>query len=117
MAVSGGLSAPGEWWAEWLLMPLVDARGVAGAVSGNSGGVIFTGSGNKDARCFLRPNPKRLELSLGVCRGLGVFSNETWPVELPSEREESDWRGTGSDNEDVPSAPPSCADSASVSGR
>lgn len=48
-------------------MPLVDARGVAGAVSGNSGGVIFIGNGNRDARClFRRLNPKRPEPVLGV---------------------------------------------------
>lgn len=60
-------------------MPLVEARGVAGAVSGNSGGEIFMGSGNNDARCFLRPKPKREELGLVVVvgRGFGVCSNET----------------------------------------
>lgn len=98
MAVSGGDSAPGECWIELVLIALVEARGVAGAVSGNCGGVTFMGRGNKDGRCFWRPNLKRLELSFGVWRGLGVFSNETWPVELPSDRDESDWRGTGRDN-------------------
>lgn len=104
MAVRGGLSPPGEWWAEPLLMPLVDARGVAGAVSGNSGGGIFIGRGNKDARCFLRPKPNRPEPDFCVWRGLGVFSNDTWPAELPSERDESDTRGTGRDRVEVPSA-------------
>jgi hypothetical protein len=103
MAVSGGLS-PGEWWAELLLIPLVDARGVAGAVSGNSGGVIFIGRGNKDARCFRRPNPKRPELGLEVSRGLGVFSKDTCPPELPSDRDDSEARGTGRDSVEVPSA-------------
>ena len=75
------------------------------------------GSGNNDARCFLRPKPKRPELSLVVGRCLGGFSKETWPVELPSEREDSDWRGTGSDKEEMPSAPSSWADSGSALGR
>lgn len=117
MAVKGGLSAPGEWWAEPLLMPLVDTRGVAGAVSGNSGGVIFMGRGNSEGRCFLRAKKLRPELCLGVWRGLGVFSNETWPVELPSDRDESDWRGTGSDGVDMDVASASSwADSASAAG-
>jgi len=88
-----------------VLMPLVEARGVAGAVSGNSGGVIFIGSGNNDARGFRRPNPKRPELVLVVSRGFGVFSKETWPPELPSERDDSEARGgTGKDSVEVPSA-------------
>lgn len=116
MAVKGGLSPPGEYCAEPLLTLLVDARGVAGAVSGNSGGGIFIGRGNKDARCLRRPNPKRLELVLLVRRGLGVWSNETWPPELPSEREDSEARGTGRDSVEVASAD-SWGDSVSVSGR
>lgn len=99
-------------------MPLVEARGVAGAVSGNSGGAIFIGNGNKDARClFRRPNPNRPELALGVWRGLGVCSNEMWPPELPSDRDDSDALGTGKDSEEVPSWADSCADSVTVSGR
>ena len=79
MAVKGGLSGPGEWWVELLLTPLVDWRGVAGAVSGNSGGVTFIGRGNKDARGFFRPNPKRPDpVFLEECCGFGVLSNETW---------------------------------------
>jgi hypothetical protein len=87
-----------------LLIPLVEARGVAGAVSGNSGGVIFMGRGKRDARCFRRPK-KRPELVLEeVKRGFGVFSNETCPP-LPSEREDSEARGgTGNDNVEVPSS-------------
>ena len=58
-AVRGGLPVgePGEL----VLMAPVEARGVAGAVSGNWGGSIFMGSGNRDARCFRRPKPKRAE--------------------------------------------------------
>jgi hypothetical protein len=95
----------------------VETRGVAGAVSGNSGGVIFIGSGNKDARCLFRlPNPKRPEPVLGVEYGFGVASKETWAPELPSDREDSDALFTGRDNEDVIS-PDSCGCSASVSER
>ena len=52
MAVRGGLYVPsGDWRGEGTLTALVDARGVAGAVSGNSGGAgILTGSGNSDLR-------------------------------------------------------------------
>ena len=86
-------------------MPLVEARGVAGAVSGNSGGVIFMGRGKRDARCFRRPNPKRPELPLDVSRGFGVLSNEMCPPELPSERDDSEARGgTGRDKVEVASA-------------
>ena len=100
-----------------MLIPLVDARGVAGAVSGNSGGVIFIGSGNKDARCLFRLlNPKRPDPDLGVVCIFGVVSKETWAPELPSDRDDSEPLGTGRDNEDVMSAD-SCGCSASVSGR
>ena len=97
----------------------MEARGVAGAVSGNSGGDIFIGSGNKDARCLLRrPNPNRADpVDFGVGRALGVWSKDTWPPELPSERELSDALAAGSDSEDVPSSMDSRADSVSVSGR
>lgn len=78
---------------------------MAGAVSGNSGGVIFIGKGNKEARCLLRrPKRKRPECVLGedLEEGLGVISNEIWPPELPSERDDSEARGgTGRDSEDV----------------
>ena len=85
-------------------MPLVETRGVAGAVLGNSGGAIFIGNGNKDARClFRRPNPKRDEPDLGVGRGLGVCSKETWPPELSSDRDDSEALGTDSECDDVPS--------------
>jgi hypothetical protein len=75
-------------------MPLVEARGVAGAVSGNSVGSVFIGTGNRDARCLRRPKLKRpepLEV-LGVRWGLGGFSKETCPPELASEREDSEAR-------------------------
>jgi hypothetical protein len=88
---------------------------VAGAVSGNCGGSIFIGSGNKDARCLRRPKLKRAEPVLGGCNGRGVFSKETWPPELPSDREESEARGTGRANVAVLST--ESRDSASVSGR
>lgn len=98
-------------------MPLVDARGVAGAVSGNSGGVIFIGNGNKDARClFRRLNPKRPEPVLGVKCCFWGCSKETWAPELPSDREDSEALGTGRDSVDVTSLD-SCGDSVSVSGR
>jgi hypothetical protein len=68
---------------------------VAGAVSGNCGGSIFIGSGNKDARCLRRPKLKRAEPVLGGWNGRGVFSKETWPPELPSDREDCEARGSG----------------------
>ena len=58
-------------------MALVDARGVAGAVSGNLGGDIFIGSGNKDARClFRRGNLKRALAFEAIC-GFGAFAKVT----------------------------------------
>jgi hypothetical protein len=95
-AVSGGLPV-GEWCGEPELRPPVETRGVAGAVSGNCGGSIFIGRGNNDARCFRRPKVKRAEPFRGGCCGRGVFSKETWPPELPSEREDCDARGSGRD--------------------
>ena len=79
-------------------MPPVEARGVAGAVSGNWGGSIFMGRGNRDARCFRRPKPKRVEVEPRRCGAAGrvLVSNETCPPELPSEpREDSDARCVG----------------------
>jgi hypothetical protein len=102
--VPGGLSPVGEWCTDPALIALVEARGVAGAVLGNSGGLIFMGSGNKDSRCLLRRRkPNLFECILGVMRGFGVFSNETCPAELASEREESDARGTEREREDLAS--------------
>jgi hypothetical protein len=87
-------------------------------VSGNSGGGIFIGNGNNDARClFRRPKPNRPEPDFWLGRGFGVCSKETWPWELPSDRDDSDALGTGRDSEETPSAWDSCADSVSVSGR
>jgi hypothetical protein len=54
------------------------------------------GRGNSDARCLRRPKVKRPEPTRGGCCGRGVVSNETWPPELPSEREDSEARVTGS---------------------
>jgi hypothetical protein len=93
-AVNGGLLV-GEWCGEPELRPPVEARGVAGAVSGNCGGSIFMGRGNKDARCFRRPNVKRAEPVRGGCCGRGVCSKEMWPPELPSDREDCEARGSG----------------------
>lgn len=81
---------------EPVLMPPVEARGVAGAVSGNWGGSIFMGRGNRDARCFRRPKPKRVEPMRCGAAGRVLVSNETCPPELPSEpREDSDARCVG----------------------
>jgi hypothetical protein len=56
---------------------------------------------------------------LGDARGFGVCSKETWPPELPSDRDDSDaLGGTGRDSEEVPlpSRAASCADGARASG-
>lgn len=91
----GGLSPLGEWVCDVVLRALVEARGVAGAVSGNSGGDIFIGRGNNDF-CFFsfRRNPNLVDGVLDALYGFGVCSNETWPAELASERDESDTLGT-----------------------
>lgn len=74
-AVRGGLPVgePGEP----VLMPPVEARGVAGAVSGNCGGSIFMGRGKREARCFRRPKPKRVEPRRWGWAGRVLASNET----------------------------------------
>jgi len=94
----------GECWVEAELLAPVEARGVAGAVSGNCGGSIFMGRGNNDARCFRRPNPKRAEPVRGACEGRGVWSKEMCPPELPSDLEDSDSRVAGGARELVLSA-------------
>lgn len=74
------------------LTPLVDARGVAGAVSGNSGGAgILTGKGNRDLRfdsLFLLGNLKMVECD--VSKGRLFVASWTWSFELASDRDESD---------------------------
>lgn len=113
-AVRGGLPV-GEWCGEPELRPPVETRGVAGAVSGNWGGSIFIGSGNKDARCFRRPKLKRPEPIRGAWCGRGVFSKETWPPELPSDRDDCDARASGRDRVTLLST--DSRDSAGASGR
>lgn len=93
----------GEWFVEPVLIALVEARGVAGAVSGNSGGGIFIGNGNNDARCLFRRPNANLWLDFGGALGVGVFAKEIWSPELPSDRDESDILGTGRDREELPS--------------
>ena len=105
----------GECWVEVVLLAPVEARGVAGAVSGNCGGSILVGNGNNDARCFRRPTPKRAEPVLDVCEGRGVWSKEMCPPELPSDFEDSDSRVAGGARELVLSA--DSRDSVSTSGR
>jgi hypothetical protein len=88
-AVNGGLPV-GECWVEAELLPPVEARGVAGAVSGNCGGSIFIGRGNRDARCFRRPKPNRAEPTRDGWFGRGVCSKDMCPPELPSDLDDSE---------------------------
>ena len=73
------------------------------------------GRGKRDARCFRRPKVKRPEPMRGGGCGRGVCSKETWPPELPSDRDDSDARGTGRPSADVLSS--DSRGSASASGR
>lgn len=53
------------------------------------------GRGNNDARCLRRPKVKRPDPRRVGWGGRGVCSKETWPPELPSERDDSEALGAG----------------------
>lgn len=86
-----------------MLIPLVDARGVAGAVSECSeGGGILTGRGNNGLSFLVLRIRKRLvRFDLGVFCGFGWFAKLMWSPELASERDDSDNLGWGGAREDA----------------
>lgn len=84
-------------------------------MSGNCGGSIFIGSGNKDARCFRRPKPNREEPTRAGCEGREVVSKEMCPPELPSDRDDSEALVAGGASELALST--DSRESASTSGR
>ena len=71
------------------------------------------GRGNKDARCFRRPKPKRADPMRCGCGGRVLVSKETCPPELPSDRDDSDARCVGGARAVVPSAKSRASDSSS----